>query len=153
MCTECAVLTPVGYRCRECFYNQQTVFYPSTTRDYVVAAGAGFALSAVGAVLLWILADFRLWLALLLGFPAGGGIAEAIMRLNQNRKGRKLWMAAVAAVIAGGLILFIPPAQFIIEYTGYGYELMTVIQFIAGDLIAPVVYTVLTALAVYLRLR
>ena len=38
ICTDCAVLTPTGYRCKECVKEQQKVFNTSEPKDYVIGA-------------------------------------------------------------------------------------------------------------------
>ena len=37
ICTECAVLTPVGYRCKECVRGQQKVFETASWVDLLIA--------------------------------------------------------------------------------------------------------------------
>src|SRR4030043_298820 len=50
ICSSCAVLTPVGYRCRECVRGQQATFDTAGVGALVVGAGAAQAQSpaAVG---------------------------------------------------------------------------------------------------------
>ncbi len=38
ICPECAVLTPIGYRCQECVRAQQKTFDTNVWYDYPVAA-------------------------------------------------------------------------------------------------------------------
>ena len=39
ICLKCAVLTEVGYRCKECIREQQNVFYNAMTYDNWIAFG------------------------------------------------------------------------------------------------------------------
>jgi hypothetical protein len=107
MCVDCAVQTPVGYRCRECVRGIQDKFFNATQTDYVilfavtaVTAGiVGAIVSAVGIPLLFVL---------LLGLPVGGGLAELSLRTIGRRRGR--YSAQIAAVgaalgaLAGGFV-------------------------------------------------
>ena len=49
MCVQCAVKTPVGYRCRECVRGQQDVFFTASNRDYVIAGVVSFVISMVAS--------------------------------------------------------------------------------------------------------
>ena len=51
MCAECAVLTPVGYRCRECVRQQEDKFFNATQSDYVIITAICAALAGGGAIL------------------------------------------------------------------------------------------------------
>ena len=39
ICYECAVLTPVGYRCKECVREQQNVYYNAETTRILLIGG------------------------------------------------------------------------------------------------------------------
>ncbi len=39
ICSECAVLTPTGYRCKDCVRGQQRIFETAQSVDYFLAAG------------------------------------------------------------------------------------------------------------------
>ena len=47
MCVQCAVQTPVGYRCRECVRQQDDKFYNVGDMDYPVIFGICFGLSLI----------------------------------------------------------------------------------------------------------
>lgn len=104
MCAECAVLTPVGYRCRECVRQQDDKFFKGTTADYIVVFGVSAVLSALGLLLLSLLGGFLLFV-ILLAFPIGGAVGEAALRLTGRRRGRYSGQVAAAGVVAGVLIL------------------------------------------------
>jgi hypothetical protein len=96
---ECAVRTPVGYRCRECVREQQQVFETATTIDYPIA----FLISAVASL-------FATWALSFLGFfglfvaPAiGVGVAEVVRRAVRGHRARHLPTAAVAGAILGAV--------------------------------------------------
>ena len=43
ICPQCAVLTPTGYRCKECVKSQQKIFDTSEARDFLL----GFIVTAL----------------------------------------------------------------------------------------------------------
>ena len=112
ICVQCAVRTPVGYRCRECVAEQQAVFYTAETFDYSIAAVVGF-LASVLVVFLYSLFPlgffFGFFVALFLGPAVGGGIAEVIRRAVRRRRGRYLGPVACGAVILGALVVVLLP--------------------------------------------
>ena len=89
-----AVLTPTGYRCKECIRGQQKVFETAIPRDNVIAFVVAAPLSFLGSL---FIPNFILF-ALLLSPVAGGLIAEAIRLAVQRRRSPRLFkMAALAA--------------------------------------------------------
>ena len=101
MCVQCAVQTPVGYRCRECVRQQDDRFFNAAQNDamniFGVCAGLAAVAGAIFSLVDWIL------VAVILGFPVGGFIGEAAWRAVQRRKGRNNGQYGVAGVIFGGL--------------------------------------------------
>lgn len=100
ICTKCAVLTPVGYRCPECVRGQQKIFDTARSTDGLIAA----VISAVAVgVAGFILSYLGFW-SLIVAPIVGGGIAEVIRRAVGRRRSRRLpWMA----VLGGSLGLVI----------------------------------------------
>ncbi|MBK8050505.1 MAG: hypothetical protein IPK16_27420, partial [Anaerolineales bacterium] len=45
ICLKCAVLTPVGYRCKECVRTQQAVFFTAGVRDEAMVFAVSFAMT------------------------------------------------------------------------------------------------------------
>jgi hypothetical protein len=115
ICYQCAVLTPVGYRCKECVRNQQAVYYNAQPSDLPVGVVIAFVLGAVAGILAFA---FLGAIGLLFGFIAaffagpfiGGLIAEVIRRAVRRRRARGMKWAAAAACVTGiflgGAILF-----------------------------------------------
>lgn len=101
MCAQCAVQTPVGYRCRECVRQVEDKFYKGTDQDYVVmaavTAGLGLIAGAIMSAVGYLLA------AIILGLPTGGIIAEAAMRATQRRRGRRSGEVAAGGFVAGAI--------------------------------------------------
>lgn len=108
ICPECAVQTPVGYRCRECVRGQQDKFYTATASNqalaYVAAFGCGIVL-AIGAFFLGqFLGGYFGWIAAFLAGPAvGGALAEVIWRGAGRKRSRNFDAIATALVLIGAL--------------------------------------------------
>src|SRR5438045_4159536 len=100
MCARCSVLTPVGYRCKQCVHQQQDVYFTATQVDYIVAAAVSFVLSLP---ISYIVPKLFLFGVIILSLPAGGLIAEAVHRATGKRRGRYTWMIVAAGIVAGAI--------------------------------------------------
>ena len=116
ICYHCAVLTEVGYRCKECVRNQQAIYYNGAPQDLPVAAIIGLVLGglagAVASLILPALGLLGLIGALFVGPAAGGGIAEVIRRaVGRRRTLHMKWFAAglclVGILVGGGFLVAI----------------------------------------------
>ena len=105
MCVECAVRSPVGYRCRECARGIEDKFFNASEADYVIIATVCAVLAGIAAAILRAIGGggFLLFI-LILGLPVGGGIAELALRAVQRRRGRQSAIIAAAATAVGGLV-------------------------------------------------
>jgi hypothetical protein len=105
ICTKCAKLTPVGYRCPDCVRQQQSKFYTGGNLDYVVAAVVALPLSLIaGGVFTFIIASigFFSWIISFIAAPATGGfIAEAVRRAVGRRRSRYLAIVVAACLVLG----------------------------------------------------
>lgn len=153
MCTRCAVLTPVGYRCRECVRGQQDAFYKATERDYLVAAGVALALSIpIG----FVMARLFLLLVLILSIPVGALIGEVMFRAAGRRKGRYFPHVAVGCIVAGAIIGALPVFQIVIELLGRTRGAPSsggVVGLLINGLLPTVLYVALSAFAAVGRVR
>lgn len=103
ICNECAVLTPTGYRCKECIRGQQKTFDTSRPLDLPLAVIVAGVLSFFGS----FLAGF-LWFFVLMAAPIVGVIiAEAVRWVVGRRRSKLLWRAATVAVVVGSLPLLL----------------------------------------------
>lgn len=103
MCAQCAVQTPVGYRCRECVRGIQDKYYNASTNDDLITAGVSAALTGIAAAIVgWI--GLGLFFSLILALPAGGAISEAVVRAVSKRRSRNMAQFALGGAVIGGLI-------------------------------------------------
>lgn len=101
MCTRCAVLTPVGYRCKECVREQQDKFFDAQMLDYMLAGGVSLVISFFAAAVLAQIGWF--FIAFFLSPAAGGLIGTVVWRLTKKRRGRYTAMVVGSCVVAGAL--------------------------------------------------
>lgn len=106
ICSQCAVRTPVGYRCRECVRGQQKIFETAVTLDYPVAV----VIAAVGVALAVALLNFIGFWGLLVAPIAGGGLAEVIRWAVRRRRSRRLPLVATIGGVLGVLPHLVFPA-------------------------------------------
>lgn len=108
MCAECAVLTPVGYRCRECVRQHEDRFFAGTTLDYVIVFATGAILTAVALGLMFLVGVLS-WLlfVIILSIPLGGAVGETALRLTKRRRGRYSGYVGAAGVVAGGVVFMV----------------------------------------------
>jgi len=105
---KCAVLTDVGYRCKECIRGQQAVYFNAVTADNPIAFGVGFGVAAVAAPIVGLLIGsfgfFGLIIAFIGGSSAGSILAQIIRKAVGRRRGRYLRHFAMAGVILGVIV-------------------------------------------------
>lgn len=109
MCAQCAVPTPVGYRCRECVRQVEDKFFTGTNTDYLIASGVSFVATAaitflgaqIGILGFWLVGFFA-------GVVYGGILSQLLLTILQKRRGRYTGIVASAAIIAGaGVVLLV----------------------------------------------
>ncbi len=104
ICADCAVLTPTGYRCKECVRSQQKVFDTAVWSDYVVAFIAAAIGSAVASGLILLVSQIFFGILVIFIAPgAGGVIGNLVLRFIHHRRSRRLFLTAVIGMVAGAL--------------------------------------------------
>lgn len=104
ICTEDAVRTPTGYRCRNCIRDQQKIFDTALWYDYLTAFFSAAIGSAVASGLVLLISGFFFGLGVLLLAPAAGAvIGNLVLRFIGHRRSRALFLTAGAGMIAGAL--------------------------------------------------
>jgi hypothetical protein len=99
ICTQCAVLTPTGYRCKECVRGQLKVFDTAQWYDYPLAFVVAAVISFAGSYLAQLLG----WFIIFVGPIFGVVIAEAVRWIVHRRRSKLLWQVTLAGVILGAL--------------------------------------------------
>ena len=150
ICSECAELTPVGYRCRECVRGQQRIFDTSTSLDYVVAGGIAFVLVGIATGLLTFLGFWGLFLSPIVG----GGIAGIIQWAVRRRRSRRLPVVAAIGGALGSLtyILFIMLGNLAFITYGIGFEPAALLSLLP-TLLFPLAYGGIMIGTMFYRLR
>jgi len=139
ICSKCAILTPTGYRCKECVRGQQKLFDTAQWYDYPITLVVVGLLSFLGSLLVTRIGFFTILLAPAAGFV----IAEATRLVTQRHRSKRLFqLAALAAVL--GALPFVLIALLGLT-SGAIYSLM--------DLIWLAVYLIFVPSTVYARLR
>jgi len=103
ICPKCAVLTPTGYRCKECVRGQQKQFETAQWFDYIIAVLVAGGLAFAGSLLVRFLGFFTIFLAPVLAI----GIAEAVRYSVGRRRSKRLFQLATAAAVLGCLPLLL----------------------------------------------
>lgn len=141
ICSACAVLTPTGYRCKECVRGQQKIFDTALWWDYPLAGVVAGGLAALGGLIGGSLGFFSIFAALFVGMI----IAEAVRWTVRKRRSRTLtWVVTIAALV-GALLPRVIPMLILLPMMlqgGIGSLL---------SLLWPAVFAVLTASTVYTR--
>ena len=145
ICARCAILTPTGYRCKECVRGQQKIFNTAEWYDYLL----GFAVAGILGFLASLLASLvgRLgiigWLLIFIGSPSAGVvIAEGVRLVTRKHRSRALFITACAGVALGALP--------VILFQLLGLSLFNLIfQGIFLVLAIPVVYTRLSGIQIF----
>ena len=112
ICIDCAVRTPVGYRCKECVRELQDKFYDATTGDIIKGSIAAFVgglliggATYLLALLLGGLGFFGFLAAFFMGPALGGAMAEMSRRAMNKRRARHFATMSSLALVAGFLII------------------------------------------------
>jgi len=150
ICTKCAVLTPVGYRCQDCVNAQQKVFYADFRPvHYLIAAVVALPLALIAG---WLVPSLG-WFAIILGPLAGAGIAEAARWAIRQRRGQYTWLVVCGCIVVGALpqllfilFTFVGP---VLDPTEAGYYITSGLM----RLLWCVVYLVAAVGVAYARLR
>ena len=155
ICAQCAVLTPTGYRCKECVRSQQKIFDTALWYDYIVAFVTASIGSAIASVLVLIVSNFFFGLIVLFLAPgAGAVIGNIVRRFIKNHRSRMLFLTASVGIVAGGLpVLFRLglPALFAVLTGGFQsiYSLLPVIwQVVYLAMAVPAAYSQLSGIRI-----
>lgn len=123
ICAQCAILTPTGYRCKECVRAQQKIFDTAVWSDYVIAFVVAAIGSAIASGLVMLVSQFFFGLLILFLAPgAGAVIGNLVLRFIHHRRSRALFLTAAIGMVAGALpalLLVSLPALLGLIYGGF----------------------------------
>jgi uncharacterized membrane-anchored protein YitT (DUF2179 family) len=109
ICLKCAVLTDVGYRCKECIRGVQASYFNAIPTDNLIGFGVALVVTAIaspiaGFILAFVPFFFGIIIAFAIGSGAGGALAQIIRSSVGRRRGRYLRHFTLAGIILGVLI-------------------------------------------------
>lgn len=116
ICSECAVQTPTGYRCKDCIKSQQQVFNTAETKDYIIGALIAFVLAFVGSYVEQMIPFFSFLSAIIVGGGVGKLICTAVRSAVNKRRSQTLNVVVLTAAGIGGLVPRLTGIRIIIEY-------------------------------------
>ena len=144
ICIKCAVLTPTGYRCKDCVRGRQRAFETAQTLDPYIAAGIAMVISFLGSFVAPIMLFFTIFIAPIVGMIA----AEIIRRAVNRRRSRLLFQLSAAGAVVGGLPLLVSGLLGLIGVFAHSSTLLSLIF----PLIWQGVYIFLVTTTLYYRL-
>jgi hypothetical protein len=101
ICIKCAVLTPTGYRCRECVRGRQKVFETAQWMDYPLACGLAIIIAFLGS----FLAQAMYFLTIFVAPIVGTILAEVVRVVVRRRRSKRLFQAVAICAVLGSLPL------------------------------------------------
>jgi hypothetical protein len=113
ICTQCAIHTPTGYRCRECVREQQRIFNTAEWYDYLIGFVTAAGLSLVASIILVVISGFIGFFMWFVSFAIAGAAGAFIANITQSalrkRRSKQLFWLVAAGVVAGAIpvILFL----------------------------------------------
>jgi hypothetical protein len=140
ICTSCAVLTPTGYRCKECVRGQQKTFDTAEWIDYPLAFFVAGGLAFAGSLVAQVLGLFIIFLAPVIGVI----IAEVVRWVVRRHRSRLLFQLATGGVLLGALPILLLRLLGLLFGGGSAIGLI--------NLIWPAVYAFMVTSTVYYRL-
>ena len=131
ICAEDAVLTPTGYRCKNCVREQQKIFDTAQWYDYIIAFIVAAVGSGISSVLVFFASQFFFGILVLFLAPgAGAVIGNLVLRFIKNRRSRALFLTSAIGIVAGAvpaLLLFAVPVLLSALSGGFGAGLGTIL--------------------------
>jgi hypothetical protein len=141
ICSQCAVLTPTGYRCQECVRSQRKVFDTVQWYDYPISFVTAGVLAYIGSYLVSWIGFFTILLAPVVGTI----IAEAVRFLVKKRRGKWLFQLAAVGIVLGSMPRLLPPLILLLLGGGTNLNLLL-------SLLWPTIYTIIATSTAYYRL-
>lgn len=148
MCPDCAVPTPVGYRCKQCVRKQDDKFFSAGQSDYIIVAAVCGIISAIAAAIVLQIGIPPLFL-IFIAIPLGGGVSELALRLTQRRRGRQTANVAAASIVIGGLV---GAVAYMVAYLGHLPSFDVAVRVLMANFSIPILIGIMAFFA-YSRFR
>ncbi|MBN2554804.1 MAG: B-box zinc finger protein [Anaerolineales bacterium] len=145
ICSECAVLTPVGYRCKQCVRSQQQLFETARGADFVLVGILAAVAGGVGSLLLGMLGIWGLFAAPMVG----GFIADILQRAIRPRRSRYMPWTAAGGMAAGVISLQLWKLFPYLALIGTAADL----AWLLPTLLWPSVHALLMVIALFSRMK
>ena len=104
ICQDCAVQTPVGYRCKECIAEQQKVFETATGVDIILGCVSSMALSFAASYIEQRIPLGGILPAVICGLVFGTVIAAIVSKVCRQHRSKELSILVCACAGFGGLL-------------------------------------------------
>jgi hypothetical protein len=165
MCTRCAVLTPVGYRCKECVRGHQQIFYTATPFDLLAQGAVSFAISIPASFVIGLMGNLGFFLMFIITIPAASAagvfIADMAHRAAGRRRGQYSWLVVCAGLVLGALVtggaqIIVGLMAFLLlspEIVRAGSPLLNMVGFMPGFNLGWLIYVIAGCIAASGRLR
>lgn len=148
MCPACMVLTPTGYRCKDCVSGHLKAFDTARKSDYVIAFVVAGILGFVGSFTA-AMGFFVIFLAPV----AGVIIAETVRWLVRRRRSKLLSQVTAAAAALGSLPPFIIYFIGLLALPAAGMAGEGILASVLWNIIWQAAYTFLVTSTIYYRLH
>jgi hypothetical protein len=151
ICTQCAILTPTGYRCKECVRGLQKVFDNTVWYDHLIGFLGAAVLSGVASLIISLISGFFYGILVIFAAPAAGAlIARGVQAMLRKHRSRPLFLTVAAGVVFGALPMILVQATSILFAFGLRGGGGSIFSFL--PLIWQIVYLAIATPAVYRRL-
>ena len=150
------MLTPTGYRCRNCVREQQKKFDTAQWYDYIVAFIVAAIGSGITSVLVFFASQFFFGILVLFLAPgAGVVIGNIVLRFIRNRRSRALFLTSAVGIVVGAvpaLLLFALPILLALIYgslgAGLGAILPAIWEVVYLFMAVPAAYTQISGIRI-----
>lgn len=101
ICDKCAVLTSVGYKCRDCGTLRQDALFRPSLLQLLAALGVGLLAGVVvGTVGHWV----GPFILLFIGLPVGRFVGSLMLKVSGGKVGLLMEIVTVVSIMLGGLL-------------------------------------------------
>jgi hypothetical protein len=145
ICAQCAVHVDTGYRCKECVRGQLKTFDTTKWLDYPLAFVIALVLGYIGSQLITLIGTrlglFAIIITIFAAPIVGSVIAEAVRRVTQKRRSKRLFQIATLGAALGALPLILTAVLgLLFTGAGLGFLYPLIYQGLYLFIVPPTVY-------------